>query len=164
MRIHTRLFRICMYWCDVYAPVFHICQLCVCSVIWFTGNTPQAQTHGQFPLTVGSLAWGLILSYDSEDGPGSGATLNVRVKTRRRGIPAGPSVPLLKAQKRRGARSPGRAHAKRMQKNGNVTASTVRIQSESDLPLKDAWAERSVNLNTVAVNLSHMFARLKIKE
>lgn len=49
------------------------------SVIWFTGNTPQAQTHGQFPLAVGSLAQGPILSYDSDAGSGSGCTLAARV-------------------------------------------------------------------------------------
>lgn len=51
----------------------------MCSLIWFTGNTPQAQTHAQFPLAVGSLARGLILSWDSEDGPSSGGALTAPV-------------------------------------------------------------------------------------
>lgn len=102
-------------------------QLRVRSVIWFTGNTPQAQTHAQFPLAVGSLARGLILSYDSEDGPSSRGTLtaprtgSVRVKRRLGGRLAGPALSPLQAQRR----SVTRKHADHTQKNGHATASTV---------------------------------------
>lgn len=143
MHIHLFVFRMCPYWCDVYALILHICAApCVLRNLVYrkhaTGTNTQSTSLRGWVISPRPNPQFWFRRWAEQQGHAHGSwTGNVRVKTRLRGSPAELVVSPLQAQRRRGARLPGRAHANHIQKN------TERNKEER--------AERLLNRHTFTV-------------
>lgn len=145
-------------------------QLRVRSVIWITGNTPQAQTHGQFPLAVVSLARGLILRYESDDGLSSRGTLTARALERwgwRRGWEeARQSWPFPRCRHKDAVAPDNQEELVQIthRRSGNITVEHSENWTRAAKQGCESWAPGESEQIILYCLFSCTFARLKIKE
>lgn len=122
VHIHTCVFHMRAYWCDVYALGAALCVLC--NLVYrkhATGTNTWSISPRGWVISPGPNPQLEFRRWAEQQGhTHSSWTGSVRMKTRLGGSPAE-----LQVQRGRGARLPGRAHANHTQKKGNVPVSTV---------------------------------------